>query len=114
MAPKCGSARFVRADGGRQRSDCGDHGCLPRALPRSRILVLVFLFFFIDVIEIPAVFFLAFWFVMQLLSGIGQVAHASGANIGFWAHAGGFLTGLGGVFLFRRRERQKVEWWSYD
>ncbi len=80
--------------------------------PRSRILVLVFLFVFIDIVEIPAVFFLGFWFVMQFLSGVGQLANISGANVGFWAHVGGFLTGLVGVFVFRRRERQRVEWWS--
>jgi membrane associated rhomboid family serine protease len=80
--------------------------------PRSRILVLIFLFIFIDVIEIPSIFFLGFWFVMQLLSGVGQLASMAGANVGFWAHIGGFLTGLGGVFLFRKRERQRVEWWS--
>jgi len=80
--------------------------------PHSRILVLIFLFIFIDVVEIPAVFFLGFWFVMQLLSGVGQLAHVPGANVGFWAHVGGFLTGLGAVFLFRRRERQRVEWWD--
>jgi len=80
--------------------------------PRSRILVLVFLLFIIDVVEIPAVFFLGFWFAMQLLSGVGQIASLSAANVGFWAHVGGFLTGLGAVFLFRRRERQRVEWWS--
>src|SRR5690349_6014488 len=39
--------------------------------PHSRILVLIFLVFFVDIIEIPAVFFLAFWFLLQLLSGVG-------------------------------------------
>jgi membrane associated rhomboid family serine protease len=80
--------------------------------PRSRILVLIFLFIFIDVVEIPAIFFLGFWFAMQLLSGVGQLANLPGANVGFWAHVGGFLTGVVGVFLFRKRERQTVEWWS--
>jgi rhomboid family protein len=80
--------------------------------PHSRILVLVFLLVFIDVVEIPAVVFLAIWFFMQLLSGVGQLAHMPGANIGFWAHIGGFLTGVLGVFVFRRPERQSVEWWA--
>jgi membrane associated rhomboid family serine protease len=80
--------------------------------PYSRILVLVFLFIFVDVLEIPAVFFLGFWFLMQLLNGVGQLANAPGANIGFWAHIGGFLTGVLGVWLFKRPERQRVDWWS--
>jgi membrane associated rhomboid family serine protease len=80
--------------------------------PYSRILVLVFLFIFIDVIEIPAVFFLGFWFLMQLLNGVGQLAFAAGATVGFWAHVGGFLSGALGVWIFKRPERQQVEWWG--
>jgi len=80
--------------------------------PHSRILVLIFLFIFIDVVEIPAVIFLAIWFFAQLLSGVGQLAHMPGENIGFWAHIGGFLTGVLGVFVFRRPERQRVDWWA--
>jgi membrane associated rhomboid family serine protease len=80
--------------------------------PYSRILVMIFLFVFIDVVEIPAVFFLAFWFFMQLLSGVGQLAKVPGANVGFWAHVGGFLTGVIGVWIFRKPERQRAEWWN--
>ena len=80
--------------------------------PRSRVLVLIFLVFFVDVVEIPAVFFLGFWFLMRLLSGVGQLAHAPVANVGFWAHIGGFVTGLVAVFLFRQRQRQDVDWWD--
>jgi membrane associated rhomboid family serine protease len=80
--------------------------------PHSRILVLIFLLFFVDIVEIPAVYFLVFWFLMQLVSGVGQLANLSGASVGFWAHIGGFLTGILGVWVFRRRDRQAVEWWS--
>jgi membrane associated rhomboid family serine protease len=82
--------------------------------PRSRVLTLIPLFIFIEIIEIPAVFFLGFWFLMQLFSGAGSIAHTSGSQggIAFWAHVAGFVVGLGTVFLFRRPERQRVEWWS--
>lgn len=80
--------------------------------PYSRILVLVFLIVFVDVVEIPAVFFLAFWFILQLLGGVGQLATLPGASVGFWAHAGGFAAGAVGVWFFRRPERQRVEWWG--
>ena len=77
------------------------------------LLPLLFLF---PIVEIPAIFFLGFWFVMQLLSGVGSVATATGGEpaggIAFWAHAAGFLAGLSGVLVFRRRERQRVEWWN--
>jgi membrane associated rhomboid family serine protease len=83
--------------------------------PRSRIVTLLPLFFFFQIIEIPAIFFLGFWFLLQLLSGVGSMATATGSETGgiaFWAHAAGFLAGLSGVLVFRRPERQRVEWWN--
>ena len=80
--------------------------------PYSRILVLVFLFVFVDVVEIPAVFFLALWFFMQLISGVGQLANIPGENVGFWAHIGGFAVGAIAAFVLRRPERRRAEWWN--
>jgi membrane associated rhomboid family serine protease len=83
--------------------------------PRSRIVTLLPLFFFFQIVEVPAIFFLGFWFLLQLLSGVGSMATATGSETGgiaFWAHAAGFLAGLSGVLVFRRRERQRVEWWN--
>jgi rhomboid family protein len=81
--------------------------------PRSRILVLIPIFLFIEVIEIPAVFFLGLWFLLQIVGGVGRISAAhSTVGVAFWAHAGGFLTGVAGAQIFRRRERERVEWWS--
>lgn len=78
----------------------------------SRVLVLIYLVFFVDVVEVPAVFFLGLWFVLQVLSGVGSDPTEAIGGIAFWAHAGGFLTGLSTVWIFRRRERLSVGWWS--
>ncbi len=82
--------------------------------PRSRVLTLIPLFVFIEIIEIPAIYFLGFWFLMQLFSGVGSVARTTGTEggIAFWAHVAGFVAGLAGVFAFRQPERQRVEWWN--
>ena len=82
--------------------------------PHSRVLTLIPLFIFIEIVEIPAIFFLGFWFLMQLFSGVGSIAQTTGAQggIAFWAHVAGFVVGLAGVFVFRRPERQRVEWWG--
>jgi len=84
--------------------------------PRSRIVTLLPIIFFFHIVEIPAIFFLGFWFLMQLLSGVGSVAMATGGEpgggIAFWAHAAGFVAGISGVLVFRRPERQRVEWWN--
>jgi membrane associated rhomboid family serine protease len=82
-------------------------------LPRSRILVLIFLFIFIDVVEVPAVFFLGFWFLMQIFGGVGQLGSSgSSASVAFWAHLVGFVSGLIGAWLLARPERRAVEWWG--
>src|SRR5918995_1619885 len=85
--------------------------------PHSRILTLVPIFFFVQLIEVPAIFFLGLWLVMQLLSGVGSIATTAaqpGGGIAFWAHVAGFATGIATIGVFRRRERQRVEWWSGD
>ena len=42
--------------------------------PRARVLTLVFIIFFVTLIEIPAVIMLGIWFVLQFLPAIGQLA----------------------------------------
>jgi membrane associated rhomboid family serine protease len=82
--------------------------------PRSRIVTLVPLFFFFQVIEVPAIAFLGIWFLMQFVSGVGTIGSTIGRSTGgiaFWAHVAGFVAGITGVGLFRRPERQRVEWW---
>ncbi len=83
--------------------------------PRSRVLTMIFPFVF-WIVEVPAVFFLGYWFLIQLFSGVGTVALSTGTTatggIAFWAHIAGFLTGILMVFVFKRPERQRVEWWD--
>jgi len=82
--------------------------------PKSRIVTLIPIFFFFQVIEVPAILFLGIWFLMQFLSGLGSivsVASGSTGGVAFWAHVAGFVAGLSGVVVFRRPERQRVEWW---
>jgi len=74
--------------------------------PRSRILSLVPIFFIFTLIEIPAVVFLLFWFASQLFSGFLSIGGASGSGVAWWAHIGGFVFGLLGVYLFAKRGRR--------
>ncbi len=75
--------------------------------PRSRIITLVFIFFFITTFEIPAVVMLAYWFIIQLFSGVGSIAysHVSEQGVAWFAHVGGFLAGILLVHLMGTRER---------
>jgi membrane associated rhomboid family serine protease len=62
--------------------------------PRARITSLVFLGFFYQLIDVPAVVVLVFWFLLQLIDGIASlgVTDASG-GVAFFAHIGGFAFG---------------------
>ncbi len=70
--------------------------------PRARVLTLIFLGFFIRVIEIPALIVIGFWIIIQFLSGAMSVGVAGG-GIAYFAHIGGFLSGFALIGLFKKR-----------
>ena len=74
--------------------------------PHSRVLTLI-PWIFIQIVELPAIFLLGFWFLMQLFSAgtvaVTAASHGSG-GVAFAAHVVGFLVGVGGVFVFRKRQ----------
>ncbi len=81
--------------------------------PRSRILTAVFLVLFLDLIEVPAIFFLGIWFLMQLFSGVGSLgAPAADGGVAFWAHVLGFAAGAAGGLYWRLRERVSRGYWT--
>ena len=80
--------------------------------PRSRVLTLLPFPFLIT--EVPAVFFLGLWFLLQFLSGLGSLATTADlpGGIAFWAHVMGFVAGVLLVKPLQRPERAHVEWWG--
>jgi membrane associated rhomboid family serine protease len=73
--------------------------------PRARVKTVV-IFFFITVIELPAVAVLGIWFVMQLFSGVGGLSTDVNGGVAYWAHVGGFGFGALVAWLFYRNQRQ--------
>jgi membrane associated rhomboid family serine protease len=69
--------------------------------PRARVLSLVFIFFFVTIIEVPAVFLLGFWFLEQLYFGSANLTNpvGGGGGVAYFAHVGGFLFGLAVIRL---------------
>jgi membrane associated rhomboid family serine protease len=67
--------------------------------PAAKVLTLVFLFFFIRVVAIPAAYVLGFWLFLQILSA------GLGGGVAWFAHIGGFLVGIGLIRLITRRRR---------
>jgi len=75
--------------------------------PKARIISLVPIFFFFTLVQVPAVVFLLFWFASQLFSGFLSLGGASGSGVAWWAHIGGFVFGMLGVFVFAKRGRRQ-------
>jgi membrane associated rhomboid family serine protease len=72
--------------------------------PGARILSLVFLGFFYQLIEVPAVIVLGLWFALQLIDGIGSLGLAGAeGGVAFFAHIGGFVAGVLVGLLVRAR-----------
>ena len=74
--------------------------------PLARIVAVVPIFFYPAFVEIPAFFYLLFWFFMQFFSGtLSLVAPSAGGGVAWWAHVGGFAAGIVLLPLFRRSRR---------
>lgn len=71
--------------------------------PRARVRCLLFVFIFIQFIEVPAFVILGFWFIVQLLNGLA--APGATGQVAWFAHIGGFVAGLGLIYFFARREQ---------
>ena len=76
--------------------------------PEARVLTLIFIIFFVTLVEIPALILLAVWFVLQFIPALGQVAVETGGDqgIAYFAHVGGFLFGLAAIKLFATRRAE--------
>jgi membrane associated rhomboid family serine protease len=69
--------------------------------PKVKVYTLVPLGFFTTTYALPAWVMLLFWIGLQVLGGFG----GGEGGVAFWAHIGGFLTGIALVKLFARRDR---------
>ncbi len=69
--------------------------------PRANVLTVIVFGFFIRVVRIPAMLVLGFWFLIQVLNGLGSFGASGG--VAFFAHIGGFVAGMGLLFVLRRR-----------
>lgn len=61
--------------------------------PRARVDVLFIIIVFIKVIPFPAWLMLIIWFGLQVVNGALSLSQ-TGGGVAYWAHAGGFITGL--------------------
>jgi membrane associated rhomboid family serine protease len=67
--------------------------------PRAKVLTLVLIF----LVPLPAFVILGYWFFIQFAEGLSSVGAMSGGGVAWWAHIGGFLTGLLITLFVRKR-----------
>ena len=82
----------------------GVMGAYLRLFPLSRMLVMIPILIFPFFFEMPAVLFIGFWIVIQLVQGIGGLMTSVGdlsGGIAWWAHIGGFAIGWLAIGLLR-------------
>lgn len=103
LAGVAGNLAHVLANPGSTVPTIGASGAVAGVLgayllhyPRARIVALVPLGIFLTTAEVPAIFFLALWFLLQLANGLASLGvnalNATG-GVAWWAHVGGFVGG---------------------
>ncbi|MBI4537579.1 MAG: rhomboid family intramembrane serine protease [candidate division NC10 bacterium] len=70
--------------------------------PDARVLTLIPLGFFTQLVEIPALIVLGFWILVQLFNGLLTFDFAGG-GVAWFAHIGGFFGGMALIGLFKQR-----------
>ncbi|GEM_PF-2596196 len=73
--------------------------------PRARITVVVPIFLFFPMFDVPAVVMLGMWFLSQFTNGVASLADTAQTmgGVAWWAHIAGFAAGVVMTPFFRRR-----------
>jgi membrane associated rhomboid family serine protease len=84
--------------------------------PSARVTTVIPIFMFITVRQIPAIFVLGIWFVLQFFSGVASLGIPevqSQGGVAYFAHIGGFVAGMILIVLFggTRRRQTYSEYW---
>jgi membrane associated rhomboid family serine protease len=82
--------------------------------PKARLVVVVPILFYPLIFQVPAVSYMVIWFVLQIFSGMQVAVSDQQGGVAFWAHIGGFVSGIALRFVFargddkaRKRRRRK-------
>jgi membrane associated rhomboid family serine protease len=62
--------------------------------PKALVLSVIPIFFFIQMVVLPAPIFLGIWFAMQFFQGVSSITSAPTSGVAWWAHVGGFVMGV--------------------
>jgi membrane associated rhomboid family serine protease len=83
--------------------------------PKADIDAILWLIF-VWRMSIPAPFFLIYWFALQFFNGLGSISEVdySGGGVAWFAHAGGFLAGMGLIKLFKETRPPLRAWYEQE
>lgn len=73
--------------------------------PRAGVYTLIFLGFFVQVVKIPALIVIGFWAIVQFINGLVSTGLVKQGGVAWFAHIGGFLTGLLTIKLWLPRRK---------
>jgi membrane associated rhomboid family serine protease len=95
------SAIHIFTSPGSQIPTLGASGAIAASLgaylilyPRSRVLSILPLGFFLRLTMVPAIIVLGLWFILQLFQGLMTLGGPDVGGVAFWAHIGGFVAGF--------------------
>ena len=83
-------------------------GAYAYAYPRAKVLTLVPIFFFFQIIAIPALIVLGIWFAFQFIAGALSFG-AAGGGVAWWAHIAGFVFGFLAMMAMSRKVTSRAE-----
>ena len=79
--------------------------------PRARVITLIFIIIIFTIVELPALFVLGLWFLIQVFYGASELGQPLGGSggVAYFAHIGGFVFGLLAIKLFANKVHEDYE-----
>ncbi|MBE0448180.1 MAG: rhomboid family intramembrane serine protease [Actinobacteria bacterium] len=111
LAGTAGAFAHIATDPGSTVPTLGASGAISGVLgaylvlfPNARVLTVIPIIFFIEIIRVPAVILIGFWFILQLFSGLFELGlGTNGGGVAYFAHIGGFVAGVLLVLILPRK-----------
>jgi membrane associated rhomboid family serine protease len=71
--------------------------------PKAKVIVLIPLGFFSQIVKIPALYVLGFWFILQFINS--SLSSSEGGGVAYGAHIGGFIFGVVAILFFNKKNK---------
>jgi membrane associated rhomboid family serine protease len=80
--------------------------------PEARIVTLIPLFFFWEIVELPALVVIGLWFLLQAANSFYFLTSGESGGVAWFAHLGGFLAGLIIALILKKRVKKRRSFYS--